>query len=219
MYVSPLIESLPLPQRLALAYAPRRLRGETLGLFALDAHLANLVRQAREPLLGQMRLAWWRERLGEPAEARPAGDAVLELLGAWRGHEQALAALVDGWENLLAEQLDDAAIEGFAAGRAKAFAGLAELTGLTECQAPAAVAGRRWALADLAAHLGQVEERARVRDAARVLGNRRIALPRALRPLAVLDGLARRSLAGGSKPLAEGPLSGLAALRLGIAGR
>jgi phytoene synthase len=218
-YVSPLIESLPLPQRLALAYAPRRRRGETLGLFALDAHLANLVRQAREPLLGQLRLAWWRDRLGERPDARPVGDVLLDLLRAWVGHEVALIALVDGWEHLLAERLDDAAVDGFAAGRARAFAGLAEQADLTEYQAPAAAAGRRWALADLAAHLGQGDERARVRDAARALGNRRIALPRALRPLTVLDGLARRSLAGDGKPLVDGPLSGLAALRLGIVGR
>jgi phytoene synthase len=216
--VSPLIESLPLPQRLALAYAPRQLRDATLGLFALDAHLANLIRRTNEPMLGQMRLAWWRERLGEPVEARPSGDALLELLGAWREQEKALVALVDGWEHLLSERLEDEAIAGFAAGRARAFAGLAELVGLTEYQTPASQAGKRWALADLSAHLGQIEERARVRDAARDLGNRRIGLPRALRPLAVLDGLARRSLASGA-PLANGPLSGLAALRLGIVGR
>jgi phytoene synthase len=64
MDFSQLAATLPIERRLALAYAPGRARAATLGLFALDAALGNLVRAAREPLLGQMRLAWWREELG-----------------------------------------------------------------------------------------------------------------------------------------------------------
>ena len=30
-----------------------------------------------EPMLGQMRLAWWRDALGKPVDERPRGDAVL----------------------------------------------------------------------------------------------------------------------------------------------
>lgn len=217
--MQPLIETLPVPQRLALAYAPRRLREATLGLFALDAHLANLVRKAREPLLTQARLAWWREQLEEPIERRPKGDPLLHLLASWREREAGLVALVDGWEHLLEERLDAAAIGGFAGGRAAGFAGLAALAGEEGWQASAEQAGRRWALADLAAHLGDAGERDRALDAARVVGRRRIDLPRALRSLAVLDGLARRSLARGGAPLADGVLAGFAALRLGIAGR
>lgn len=212
-----LVETLPLPQRLALAYAKRGLRAQWLGLLALDAHLANLLRQSREPMLAQMRLAWWRERLAEPVAQRPRGDPLLDLLAAWTGHEAALVALADGWEHLLAERLDGEAMRGFAAGRAAAFAGLAELAGTVT--APAAAAGTRWALADLAAHLSQSDERAAVLAAAHALPPEPVSLPRTLRPLAVLDGLARRSLARGGAPLADGPLAGLAALRLGIAGR
>jgi phytoene synthase len=214
-----LVEILPLPQRLALAYAPRRLREATLGLFALDAHLANLVRKAREPLLTQARLAWWRERLEEPAERRPKGDPLLDLLAGWKGREAGLIALIDGWEHLLAERLEDFAIAGFAEGRAAGFRSLAALAGEEGWQASAEQAGRRWALADLATHLGDVRERERALDAARANGGRRIDLPRTLRPLTVLDGLARRSLARGGAPLAEGALAGLTALRVGIVGR
>jgi phytoene synthase len=214
-----LVETLPLPQRLALAYAPRHLREATLGLFALDAHLANLVRKAREPLLTRARLAWWRERLAEPVARRPKGDPLLDLLASWHEREAGLIALVDGWEHLLADRLDTAAIAGFAKGRGAGFAGLAALAGEAGWRVPAEQAGTRWALADLAAHLGDAGERGRVLEAAQATGRRRIDLPRALRPLAVLDGLARRSLARGGAPLAEGALAGFAALRLGIAGR
>jgi phytoene synthase len=213
----PLIETLPLPQRLSLAYAPRRLRAQWLGLFALDAHLANLLRQSREPMLAQMRLAWWRDRLAEPIEQRPQGDPLLELLSAWQGHEAGLSALVDGWEHLLAERLDEEAIRGFTEGRAAGFAGMANLA--DEAAGPAAAASKRWALADLAAHLGQSHERETALATARALGSDPVPLPKSLRPLAVLDGLARRSLARGGAPLADGPLVGLVALRLGIVGR
>ena len=214
-----LVETLPLPQRLALAYAPRRLREATLGMFALDAHLANLVRKAREPLLTQARLAWWRERLADPIELRPKGDPLLDLLASWREREAALIAVVDGWEHLLDESLDADAIEGFARGRAAGFAGLAALAGESGFRTSAEQMGRRWALADLAAHLGNAEERDRALDAARASGLRHVPLPRALRPLRVLGGLARRSLTRGGAPLADGALAGLTALRLGIVGR
>lgn len=208
-----LIATLPLPQRLALAYAPGRLRDRWLGLFALDAHLANLVRKTHEPLLGQMRLAWWRERLAEPAAQWPRGDPLLDLLAAWEGREAALGALVDGWEHLLGEALDPEAAAGFAEGRAAALAGLG---GGGES---IMLAGRRWALADLAANLRNPGERAVALAAARGLGPARGRLSRDLRPLTVLDGLARRALARDGAPLADGPLAALVALRLGIVGR
>ena len=49
--------------RLALAYAPAASRGAWLGFLALDMRLAAIVRAAREPMIGQIKLAWWRERL------------------------------------------------------------------------------------------------------------------------------------------------------------
>lgn len=214
-----LVETLPLPQRLALAYAPARLREATLGLFALDAHLANLIRKGREPLLTQARLAWWRERLEEPGEARPKGDPLLDLLANWREREAALVALVDGWEHMIGDSLDPQAMGRFADGRAGAFGGLAALAGEASSLDSAARAGRRWALADLAAHLGNQGERDRALEVARTTGDSDFRLPRALRPLSVLDGLARRSLKRGGAPLVEGPAAGLTALRLGIIGR
>ena len=217
--MNPLIETLPPAQRLALAYAPARLREVTLGLLALDLHLAALVRGTREPILGQVRLAWWRDRLGEPVADRPKGDPLLALLAGWEGHEAGLTALIDGWEHMLGADLDAAAIDAFAKGRATGFGTLASLAGKPDASGVAVIAGHRWALADLAAHLGKTQEKARALEAAAGLGSHAVALPRALRPLAVLDGLACRSLANGGAPLAEGPRAALVALRLGIVGR
>ncbi|WEK46976.1 MAG: hypothetical protein P0Y56_01435 [Candidatus Andeanibacterium colombiense] len=207
-----LIDSLALPQRLALAYAPKSARPATLALFALDARLAQAVRQASEPIMAQMRLAWWRDQFGLAANRRERSDELIRALDLFAGEEGALIGLVDGWESLLADELD---AEGFALGRARAFAALARRLHLPD--EPAAAAGRRFALADLAANLADAEEQRAVLGLAG--GGGRIALPRELRSLAVLDGLARRSLARGGAPLLDGPAAMLGAIRLGLAGR
>ena len=210
-----LMDELPAPQRLALAYAPRAARGATLALLALDARLAMILRRRGEPILAQMRLAWWRDMLGADKSSWPHGDAVLDRLAKWRD-PATLVALVDGWEVLLADAFDRASIEQFAAGRAQAFGGLANE--LARDPAPAEACGRWWALGDLAANLSDPMERTLVLAVAAKLPSCP-RLPRALRPLAVLSGLARRSLARGGRPLADGAGAALLAVRLGIAGR
>jgi phytoene synthase len=210
-----LLETLPPPQRLALSYAPPAARAPTLALLALDARLGAAVRQRREPVLVQMRLAWWRDTLGSPASAWPSGEAVLDALRGWRAPE-ALAPLVDGWEALLGEDLDEAAMRAFAGGRGEAFGQLARELGHDPGAANACA--RQWALGDLAANLSDPGERAAVIELAAGLPPS-ARLPRALRPLAVLAGLARRSLARGGAPLLDGPGALLHAVRLGITGR
>ncbi|WP_374405754.1 hypothetical protein [Pelagerythrobacter sp.] len=213
-------DPLPLPQKLALNYAPAASRDATAALFALDTRLSELVAKANEPLLAQLRLAWWRDELGKPVDARAAGDPVLDAIGQWWGGEEvALAGLVEGWEQLVGDApLPARAIETFAEGRAGAFAALARHTGEPEAAADARAAGRLWALADFAAQATDAEERAIALTFAEET-ERRAPRERRLRPLAVLYGLALRSLAGGGAPLVGGRRDVLAALRLGMFGR
>lgn len=156
-------------------------------------------------MLAQIRLAWWREHLAEPAEQRPKGEPLLALLC---DHAAAFAPLVDGWEALLGEgPLPPAAITEFAEGRAKA---LGRLAGLFERPVgPSEEAGRNWALADLAGRLSHPEERAHAVSA--MAGSSIPKLPHEMRPLVVLHGLAIRNR--------NGPSALLAAIRLGILGR
>jgi phytoene synthase len=208
-----LLDELPAPQRLALAYAPAAARRPTLALLALDARLGAILRRKGEPVLRQMRLAWWREKLADEPAGWPAGEAVLKLLSEWR-QPSALVALVDGWEALLGDELDPAAIGEFARGRAQGFAQLASELGVDP--EPAAACARLWALGDLAANLSDPAERAAVLGNA--AGLPRPPLPRALRPLAVLAGLAQRSLGRGGTALLDGPKATFLAVRLGIIG-
>ncbi|WP_088310866.1 hypothetical protein [Novosphingobium sp. B 225] len=209
---SPLLDGLPVEQRLALAYAPVAARGLFAGLFALDTRLAGIVRAAREPMLAQLRLAWWRDRLGEGGGG---ADPVLIALAPVLQQGPALVAAADGWEALLGETLNHAAAETFAAGRAAGMAAMAQALGCPAAEAERA--GRNWALADLAARVSNPAERAVVLDLIATQDWGRPALPRSMRPLAVLHGLARRQR--GARPLIEGPVSLLCAIRLGLTGR
>jgi len=159
------------PERLlALSYAPAGARGALGALLALDDALAQLLRTTREPALGQMRLAWWREALDrldhEPAPAEPVLRA-LEREVLTRGiRGEALVPIVHGWEVLVEEELlDREALLRFGEGRGRLFAiaGQALAAGSGD---PLPVAGTGWALADLSRHLRGGEEAAIARSLA-----------------------------------------------------
>lgn len=206
---------LPELSQLAVAYAPPAAKQYWATVLALDERLAMILRKRREPLLAQMRLAWWRDRLTEPPERWPAGDAVLDKLRQWRA-PAGLAPLVDGWEMLVSDHVDRAALDRFAAGRGAAFAALANELGQPDDAARQA--GRLWALADLIANISDPEERATALALAQE-GGPPPALPRKLRPLAVLAGLGWRAVQGGGGPLLVGRGAALTAFRLGLLGR
>ncbi|MBD2841750.1 hypothetical protein [Erythrobacter rubeus] len=211
-------EHLPPELELALAYTPSAIRPAMRTYFALDGRLARILSGTTEPILGQMRLAWWREMLGKPSAERPSGDAVLDAIGEhWAGNEPAMVPVIDGWEVLIvSDQLASSQLLDFGKGRACAF--LHFLGDATDDERDRAqAAGIRWALADAARRVSDDAERAEiVRTALNIRAGGR--LPRALRGLAVLDALAMRALKSGGRPLMEGRGASLTALRAGILG-
>jgi len=217
MDFSQLVDTLPIERRLALAYAPRSARTATLALFALDASLGNLVRATREPMLGQIKLAWWREQLGKPADERAQGEPVLALIGQVSDFGQDLRDLVDGWEELLAEgAISRDRLAAFAAARGSACAALARAVGSERFADPARECGNAWALAELAVRLSDPAERETALALVSETSWRSVALPRTLRPLKVLHGLAIRSQ--GTSELLSGRRDILTAFRLGLLG-
>lgn len=208
-----MIESLPPLQRLALAYATARSRGPLLALLALDARLAGIVRNSREPMLAQLRLAWWREQLGGENALANHSDPLLALLQTWPGSTGPLAALASGWEAMTGPApLPTEAFLALAQARANAFAVLAGGPDTLRM-------GRNWALADIAGHLGDPRERSAALALAREQDWRQARLPRALRPLAVLHGLAARAIRHDNPDAVFTPAGMLLAIRIGMLGR
>ncbi len=188
--------------------------------FGLDRRLARIVSATTEPMLGQMRLAWWRDMLLTPPSDRPNGDAVLDgVSNKWGGGEATLIELVDAWEVLVvAEQIGQSEIEVFTAGRAAPFTALIEGGSPTDA-ASILSAASVWVLADAASRVSQPEELNEFLTAASSYSTKSFRLPRELRGLAVLTALARRSLKRGGRPMMEGRSAALVAIRAGIFGR
>ncbi len=213
--------ALPAEVQIALAYTPSGFRDALRTLFEVDARLARIVAGTNEPMLGQMRLAWWRDILGTPVSERPTGDAVLDAIADfWTGHESGLITLVDGWEHMLADPpLSHDAAAGFADGRAAAMSSYAKMSEASpdQCEAVAANASL-WAIADAASHIADAKERLTMLEvAARLPKPARLRGP--LRGIAVLGALAQRSLDAGGTPLMAGRGASLVAMRAGLAGR
>ncbi len=175
------------PERLAIAYAPRALRPAWTGLLALDRRLADAARAGREPIMIQLRLAWWRDRLAEKAADRPRGEPLLAALVAWDDERAALGALVDGWEAQVVGEDGGVALDQ---ARAGAIVALARMAGIAPTPALTAAAA----------------------DWAQGNGIDKAHLPRALRPLVLIDHFDR---AGTTPPWRVM----LAALRKGWFGR
>jgi len=157
------------PERaLALSYAPRDRRAGLHALFALDTALGQVLRTTREPMVGQMRLAWWREALARLDSGPPPAEPVLQALASdvlpLGPTGQTLAAMTDGWEVLLGT-IDDRTIGDHGRLRGEILFEQAGVV-LGAGSDPLGEAGRGWALADLAAHLSDPAMAARARDAA-----------------------------------------------------
>ncbi len=158
------------PERvLALSYAPLAARVGLEALFALDATLAAIVRTTREPIVGQMRLTWWYETLGKLDSAPPPAEPVLQALFASvipagvSGSE--LALMTEGWEALLASDLDAAAIDRFGIDRGgRLFSAAAAVLNVQDPRI--ARAGQGWALADLSDRLTDTAARELARSSA-----------------------------------------------------
>ncbi|WP_260922061.1 hypothetical protein [Novosphingobium sp. 9] len=216
-----LTEALPDLSRLALVYAPRRVREQTAVLLALDTRMAGLLRHSKEPMLARIRLAWWRESLQADPAGWPEGEPLLASLRQWNGEHLGLTALVDGWEELTgAEPLAAEGMQAMAEGRGAAFAAFARAIGREREADRAHDLGCRWGLTDLAMRLGKPGERDTARTLAEAaIATRRPYVSRDLRPLLVLEALSARRFRAGHDDGARSPAALLQALRLGAFGR
>lgn len=107
------------PQRLAVAYVPLAWRGAFSLLLEFDAKLSGIVAGSTESLIGQMKLAWWRDSVAAAPQRRAKGEPLIAQLNAMPDGqlEPALQKLIDAWEMMLV----DGVLEKFAEARGNAI--------------------------------------------------------------------------------------------------
>jgi phytoene synthase len=175
------------PARLAIAYAPSNVRSAFALLLQIDQRFAEILRNAREPMIAQIKMAWWREAFASPAEARPTGEPLLQALN--EAGELipviALEALASAWEHLLGSELfSQDAIDAHAYLRADAiFQTYANWVGRRQDLRPI---GRNWALEAL-----RIAFPERVADCN--IPSAPLPKARALRPLSILTMSVRKA--------------------------
>lgn len=206
----------PLPEsdlepayRFALAYAPQRSRAVIRALFALDTRLGRVGLQASEPMIAQLRLAWWRDQFAKPVGEWPVGEPLLQSLKSSSLDGASLSALVDGWEAVTVAE-DYAADDIAALGKARGEAWKAVAHALDESDAAEAAeaCGMHWTLGEW---IEGLEEDVEASPSDR-------GLPRTLRPFAILDRLGQRAIRK-RRPVLDGAGALAIAMRVGIFGR
>lgn len=172
-------------------------------IFALDQRLADCWRLTNESMIGQIRLAWWRDALsGEAAPGEPLATS-LRALPQFETMRPHLIAMVNGWEEWIVRDESELreALLPFAQQRgAGLFLALGEAVGV-HADGGGTDAGAIWALWDLA---GQIREDS-LRNSMLALAfelatgtrGRRGRLPK---PAAMLARLSRADVLGGRNP-------------------
>ena len=212
------------PERaLVVAYAPAGVRAGLSALFALDERFGQVIASTGEPMIGLMRLAWWREALEkldrDPAPAEPLLGLIAAEVLPHGVTGAALAAIEDGWAALIDGEPDADAIARHGSERGgNLFSIAATLLGAADLRL--ATAGEVWALTDLGFRHSNQQVRqtalARAQSLAAALPAGRWASP--TRPLAALFVLARKDAQTGIRTQAR-PDRLLRMLALRLTGR
>lgn len=210
---------------LALTYVPLPNRGALAALFSVDRAMGDVVRTTKEPMLGPIRLAWWRERLEElddgNAPAEPRLQQVASELIPRNVSGRELAALEDGWLRMFdpipwTVQTSEAIWL-----RGNLLFGLgARVLGRADERIQGA--GGLLSLVDAARHCSDLQSRAMLIEQARSFarGLAGVRFPGPLRPLSMLTVLAIRDCRRGEPFEREGtPGRAAAMLRHRFSGR
>ena len=188
--------------------------------------MADVVRSSSEPMLGAIRLAWWRERLeeldagaGPPAEPRLQSVAAELLPRGMAGRD--LAALEGGWLRLFDPfPWSIETVEGIWF-RGRQLFGLAGRI-LGESDDALQAAGGLWAIVDAARHCSDGGSRKLLLEqgAAFARGLSGAYFPAPVRPLSLLAALAVRDIGRGEPFEAEGtPARAAVMLKHRVTGR
>ena len=179
----------------ALGHVSAAFRPAVAALWALDEQLGQIVASTTQPMVGQMRLLWWREALGGDKNGHPVLEAMTSVEAAGID-AAALGVIIDGWEEVLEPlPLDAAQLTLFANLRGtQLFTLSAQLMG-GHCPESA---GAGWALTDFGLRCSHGPTAALALDMA---GHHlsAVKLKSVPRPLRILVRLARSDVAAGKR--------------------
>ena len=120
-------------------------RDAVTAVAALDAQLASGLAAQREPMLGQIRIAWWRDALARGESAAPADPVLRALLHSKTAAQ--VEPLLEAWEAIVLAP-DTAALLDAAGHRGDALFAIAAR--LSAWPVPAPEAGASWGAVSLA---------------------------------------------------------------------
>lgn len=162
-------------------------------LWALDARLARLAVTTSEPMIGQIRLAWWHDALSDESGVKGRGEPLVDALRAADALPPAgLSAWLDGWEAMIG----DIDFDAYASGRGGGL--FHSLAGEREVPASLIQAGTAWALWDLSGHVSDPALAAEAINRARgQLLAEAPNWPAAWRPMRIAYGVARYDIIRG----------------------
>lgn len=194
------------------AYAGRSASWHRL-VWMLDARLADIVRKVSEPMIAQIRLAWWQEALADVTGVKGKGEPLVDAMReAGLAPPCGLSAWLDGWDALIGEPDLNAYSSGRGGGLFQALA--------AEPDAPDWLlqAGAVWALWDLSGHArnARLAEEA-IEHAGRRLLDTNPPWPAAWRPMRMAYALAHQDVKRGRRaPQSLTPRLYLRVVRLGL---
>jgi phytoene synthase len=169
------------PENLSVLYAPPAFQSAFRLLLAFDNRLADTVINTKEPIITQMKLAWWNDVISMPPEKRPTGEPMVEELNSAAVEDvgDAMLELADSWGVLAAsDNWTGQTLERFAELRSSAvFGTYARWVGVTDV---ASKHGKGWALDSLSLRSAIMHAQDRP-EAIRVWKSDKI-----LRPLSIL---------------------------------
>lgn len=159
-----IVERLVDPEReLALSYTLQPARDYLRALWLVDERFGAIVAGTTDPMIGEMRLLWWREALATVADEDPAEPLlqhVKRIIAESGGDGSKWGAMAEGWHALLQEPLGETELDRFAKERGgRLFRLSANLIDSSKGSADSAVelAGMGWALIDLSFRHSNVE--------------------------------------------------------------
>ncbi|MDO8840320.1 MAG: phytoene/squalene synthase family protein [Parvibaculum sp.] len=137
---------------LTVLLAPAPARDALLALYAFNVEIARIPEAVSEPMMGQIRLQWWRETVEGLDRGETRGHAVAEALAATDISREGLLALIDARERDLSEEAfaDLPALEAYADATSAAVMRLAAgALGVTMPESAVRNAGIAYALTGL----------------------------------------------------------------------